>query len=135
MRNWPNLRAGKFKLPDPNTGVVYQNDCNGQFLVNYEGRILTVIASDGLGWEHVSVSLRSRCPTWEEMEFVRELFFRDDETVMQLSVPRSDHVNCHRYCLHLWRPLDQEIPRPPAILVGPVGTQPQTPAQPAEVAE
>ena len=119
MRNWPNLRALKFKQPDPNTGIVYQNDCNGLFFVHCKGLLLTVIASDGLGWEHVSVSLRNRTPTWAEMEFARELFWRDDETVMQLSVPRTDHINCHQFCLHLWRPLEQEIPRPPAILVGP----------------
>jgi hypothetical protein len=52
------------------------------------------------------------------MQHVRDLFFRDDETVMQLHVPRVDHINQHPYCLHLWRPQRADIPRPPGILVG-----------------
>lgn len=38
---------------------------NGAFFVssNRFKSVLKVIASDGLGWEHVSVSLASRCPT------------------------------------------------------------------------
>lgn len=80
---------------------------------------LTVIASAGKGWEHVSVSTQNRTPTWAEMEHIKRLFFNDDETVMQLHVPPSEHVNRHEYCLHLWRPIGVEIPRPPAIFVGP----------------
>lgn len=81
---------------------------------------LTVIASDGYGWEfegepweHVSVSLPKRCPTWDEMTFIRLAFWRDDETVMQLHAMRSDHINVHPFCLHLWRPTGEAIPMPP----------------------
>lgn len=117
MRGDPNLRTQKFKLPDPNTGLVY-SDVNGAYRIpSPKGASLTVIASNGEGWEHVSVSLRNRCPTWEEMDFIRSLFFRDDETVMQLHVPRTHHVNVHNFCLHLWRPLNAEIPRPQLELV------------------
>lgn len=80
--------------------------------------LMRVIASSGEGWDHVSVSRHGRCPNWPEMEFVKRLFFQDDETAMQLHVPPSDHVNCHPYCLHLWRPHHTEIPRPPAMMVG-----------------
>lgn len=80
---------------------------------------LRVIASSGEGWDHVSVSLPGRCPNWPEMEYVKRLFFKDSEAAMQLHVPPDDHINCHPNCLHLWRPLKGEIPRPPAILVGP----------------
>lgn len=74
--------------------------CIGAFNV----RGLRIIASNGAGWDHVSVSLPDRCPTWDDMEYVRKLFFKPDETVMQLHVPESDHINNHPYCLHLWRP-------------------------------
>ena len=80
---------------------------------------MKVIASTGEGWEHVSVSRQSRCPNWPEMEFVKRTFFKDDEAAMQLHVPPSDHINVHPYCLHLWRPIDAEIPRPPGWMVGP----------------
>lgn len=79
---------------------------------------LRVIASRGLGWDHVSVSLSNRTPTWDEMEFVKRLFFERDEVAMQLHVPPREHVNNHPYCLHLWRPQAGEIPRPPADMVG-----------------
>jgi len=122
MRACPNIRVQKWRLPDPNTGIVYSQDPDGMYLIQHKGQQIAVIASIGEGWDHVSVSLRNRVPTYDEMEMVRELFFRDDETVMQLSVPRSDHINCHPYCLHWWRPQNAEIPRPPAILVGPPRT-------------
>jgi len=84
---------------------------------------MTVIASSDGGWDHVSVSRAGRCPNWPEMEHLKRTFFRDDETAMQLHVPPSDHVNMHPYTLHLWRPQNVEIPRPPSIFVG-VGSTP-----------
>lgn len=90
---------------------------NGVFVIKHMG--LQIVASSGGGWEHVSVSRRSRMPTYEDMCWTKDQFWSADQTVMQLHVPREDHVNCHEYCLHLWRPIDQEIPRPPAIFVGP----------------
>jgi hypothetical protein len=82
-----------------------------------DGQSLRVIASSGSGWEHVSVSRSNRCPNWPEMEFIKRKFFGDDETVMQLHVPRSEHINEHPYCLHLWRPQHVPIPRPPDWMV------------------
>jgi len=51
------------------------------------GDPMMIVASDGAGWDHVSVSLRHRAPNWPEMEFVKRRFFNDGETVMQLHVP------------------------------------------------
>jgi hypothetical protein len=87
------------------------------FLSPIDKRRLRVIASNGEGWDHVSVSLANRCPRWSEMEYVKRLFFHDHETAMQLHVPPADHISDHPYCLHLWRPHGTEIPRPPAIMV------------------
>lgn len=79
---------------------------------------LRVIATDAHDWEHVSVSLPSRCPTWDEMCHVKSLFWDDEDCVMQLHPPRSRWINNHRYCLHLWRPVGFEILQPPDFLVG-----------------
>jgi hypothetical protein len=94
---------------------------NGAFFVLGPcGVDLKIIASsEGMGWEHVSVSLKNRCPNWLEMSFVKDLFWEDEEAVMQLHPPKSDYVNCHQYCLHLWRPIDVEIPLPNSVMVGP----------------
>ena len=83
---------------------------------NNSKKSLTVDESQ---FEHVSVSLATEegTPTWEEMDAVKRLFFRDDECVMQLHVPEESHINTHEGCLHLWRPLEEEIPRPPQALV------------------
>jgi hypothetical protein len=80
--------------------------------------MMKIVAAAGLGWEHVSVSRRNRCPNWAEMSHVKDLFFNADETAMQLHVPASEHVNDHPYCLHLWRPIGQDIPMPPSMMVG-----------------
>lgn len=91
---------------------------NGMFKIPYRSYELLVMASNGDGWDHVSVSLNNRCPNWEEMNYIKDLFFREDECVMQLHPPKEEYVNNHPYCLHIWRPQEQEIPRPPMYMVG-----------------
>lgn len=92
---------------------------NGLFLVKLaRNQTLRVIASDGESWEHVSVSRADRCPTWDEMSAIKDLFWDPEDCVMQLHPPKSDWVNNHPFCLHLWRPAGVEIPRPPAMMVG-----------------
>lgn len=69
------------------------------------------------GWEHLSISFKDRCPTWEEMCYCKDVFFLPGECAMQLHPPESNHINIHDYCLHIWRPIDQAIPQPPKSLV------------------
>lgn len=82
------------------------------------------LVSDGMDWEHVSVSLTSkkrkieRCPTWEEMCYVKDIFWYVDEVVIQFHPAKSDYVSMHNYCLHLWKPINQIIPVPNPLLVG-----------------
>ena len=105
------IRFGQF-ASDPSYGN------NGAFKVPVGNKTALCIASDGMGWEHVSVSLPSRCPTWEEMCFVKDLFWEAEETVVQYHPSRSEYVNNCANCLHLWRPLGVEMPHPPRIMVG-----------------
>ena len=92
---------------------------SGAFIVKLKrGQSVQVVAGDGLGWEHVSVSRTDRCPTWEEMCEVKALFWDDEDCVLQFHPPKSDYVNNHPYCLHLWRPVGVPIPRPPRVMVG-----------------
>lgn len=87
----------------------------GAFLVPspIDKQNMRVVAVADSGWDHVSVSRANRCPNWQEMEYVKRLFFKDDETAMQLHLPPSDHINCHPNVLHIWRPHDVPIPLPP----------------------
>ena len=121
MKFSPELERGRVRTgpygSDP-------GDTFGAFFIDGPcGRRLKIVASSGdisvgVDWEHVSVSLDNRCPNWPEMCFVKSLFWDDEETVMQLHPPKSKWINNHPYCLHMWRPLNQEIPLPPDITVG-----------------
>lgn len=92
----------------------------GLFMVKRGNATLRIIAADPgfCGWDHVSVSLATRCPTWDEMSYVRKHFFAPEETVVQFHVPEDQHVNNHPYCLHLWRKDGYEFPTPLSIFVG-----------------
>lgn len=96
---------------------------NGAFLVPFQQFELRCIASDGAGWEHVSVSLAHRCPNWQEMSFVKGLFWDDTDVVVEFHPAKANYVNCHPTTLHLWRPIRRVIPQPPAILVGPLASE------------
>lgn len=84
----------------------------------FQWRKFFMIASDGMGWEHVSVSLQTRCPTWEEMCRVKNLFWDGDDCVVQYHPPKSEYINNHPFCLHLWRSTVVVMPQPDAFLVG-----------------
>jgi hypothetical protein len=88
------------------------------------GEMMVIIATRGMGWEHVSVSKRKHTSSWTDMCQVKELFFHEEEAVMQLHPPRSEYVNYMPHCLHLWKPMGVEIPLPPSILVGPKTDKP-----------
>jgi hypothetical protein len=88
------------------------------------GARLSIIANDAdhptaNGFEHVSVSLHNRCPNWPEMNFVKDLFWRDDEVAYQLHPAKKDYVNCHPYTLHMWRHVERDPPLPDSLFVGP----------------
>lgn len=82
-----------------------------------------VVPKEGPRWEHVSISLQPgivapRCPIWEEMCIVKDLFWDAEDCVVQFHPPRSEYVNESAYCLHLWRPVGVAVLRPPPICVG-----------------
>lgn len=88
------------------------------------GLMIRMQVSNGLGWEHVSVSIcgRKTTPPWELMAAIKDFLWEPEDCVMQLHPPQNDYVNFHPGCLHLWRPLQADIPRPPSMMVGPKET-------------
>jgi hypothetical protein len=116
------LEAGR-KKGDPRWGAYGMFEVMGP-----NGRLLRIIGSRGDdddppadGWEHVSVSIGdvARPPNWREMCFVKDLFWSEDEVVVQFHPAKSQYVNFHPGCLHLWRHRSAAFPMPPVILVGP----------------
>src|ERR1044072_237889 len=117
-----------FRIKPPHPYGSLPSDGNeGAFIIphyriaNYE---FVCIISSLLGWEHVSVTINpkgrdaTRCPTWEEMCFIKDQFWDKDEVVIQYHPREADYVSEHEYCLHLWRPTNQHIPIPPTTMVG-----------------
>lgn len=96
----------------------FGDEGNGVFEVKIDGKTYNIIASNGGGWEHVSVSNEKHTPSWKVMSKVKDLFFNDDETVVQFHPPKAEYVNIHQNCLHLWRSLEEDIKTPPTIFLG-----------------
>lgn len=93
---------------------------NGFFCLILNGMRVKVIASDGEGWEHVSVSLNDSKmpPSWSIMCQVKDLFWPDEAWVVQFHPAKTEYVNQHPGCLHLWRPTKQRLPIPDSLMVG-----------------
>lgn len=112
-----------------------EGDMQGIFFIPLadKGLILYCLATaggQGIDWEHVSVSVKKlipkknkmielgRCPTWEEMCKVKDLFWDKTDTVVQFHPPESEYVSQHHHCLHLWRKCGKDFETPPSIAVG-----------------
>lgn len=106
---------------------------NGAFLIpQLNGRDLWVIASDGSDWElsnlplpkweHVSVHIfdgkKMSTPRWDDMCKVKDIFWDEEDVVIQFHPKKSEYINNHRYTLHLWRVIDYNFPTPPKLTVG-----------------
>lgn len=46
-----------------------------------------------------------------------DLFWNEDEWVVQYHPARAAHINVHPHCLHLWRSRKHEFPTPPTWLI------------------
>lgn len=62
----------------------------------------TVIYNKENSKEHVSISHTKRLPRWDEVKFVRYQLMKPDATVAQILPPKSEYVNLHENCFHLW---------------------------------
>ena len=96
----------------PNDGM------GGYYYDSISDKKLNFIFSYQLGWEHLSVSMPSRTPTWDMMCRMKDIFWNKDEVCVEYHPKEEDYVNMHKHCLHIWRPTEVELPVPPHILVG-----------------
>lgn len=123
-----------FKVPEKNRvtsfhrelpSLLYSTEkdgCNGAFVIERGRTTYNIMASDGDGWEHVSVHCVSdgaeRTPTWAEMCWIKDKFWDEDDVVIQFHPAKEDYVNMHKYTLHLWRPVGVQLPVPNKLMVG-----------------
>lgn len=85
--------------------------------ITLKGQTFRFICSWGGGWDHLSVSTARRCPTWEEMCIFKDMFFDENEACVEYHPAKKDYVNIWPYCLHIWKPQNVELPKPPTIYV------------------
>jgi hypothetical protein len=80
----------------------------------------SIIASKGGGWEHVSVSPEKMdtVPTWDDMCKIKDMFWDDDEDVIEIHPAKANYVNNMPNCLHLWRCYYKNMILPPSCFVG-----------------
>ena len=108
----------------PNDGM------GGWYYDSTSGKRLNFIFSYQMGWEHLSVSMPSKTPTWDMMCRMKDIFWNEDETCVEYHPAKSQYVNMHSHCLHIWRPIyckefctdpeskEEILPVPPHLLVG-----------------
>lgn len=82
------------------------------------GKNLSFIFSYQMGWEHLSVSMPSKTPSWDQMCRMKDIFWNKDEACVEYHPKEEDYVNMHPHCLHIWKPTEEYLPTPPHILVG-----------------
>lgn len=120
MKKHPAKKAEIHRIKTGQMGSTKACGNNGAFAIPSPVRkqaILYVVASDGGAWDHVSVSLKTRTPTWKELCFIKDLFWNPEEAVIQYHPPASQYINQHDFVLHLWKPQNVDIPMPPIEFV------------------
>ena len=104
----------KYKIETPPNYAKLMKHKNSEFIGAYEitfenssRQTFLVMASIDkyCEWEHVSVSVLTadRTPKWNEMSYIKDLFFEEDEYVIQFHPAKKDYINFIGNCLHLWR--------------------------------
>lgn len=114
MKNLEEIKASRRVL----IGDIAEDGFRGE--IHLSGWMGSVIASHGAGWEHVSVSpyKKSYTPSWDDMVTIKNIFFHDNEAVIQVHPPKAEYVNNMPNCLHLWRCTYKNMVLPPSCLVG-----------------
>ena len=99
---------------------IWLSEDGGTATIHIGGWDGSVIWSVGAGWEHVSVHPFARriTPSWDDMCQLKEVFFNDNDAVIQIHPPKAEYVNNLSNCLHLWRCTYKDMILPPSILVG-----------------
>lgn len=96
--------------------IEYKNG-KAKIIQDYD-KVLNFIFSWACGFEHLSVSTTVKTPTWEQMCKMKDIFWNENEICMQLHPSKENYINNMPYCLHIWRPINKEIPTPPNLMVG-----------------
>lgn len=90
---WSKIQSGE-------DGSAYQH-INGLMVISS-----WAVEDDGKKWQHVSMSRKSRLPSYDDIQMVKEHFIGDDSKALMVFPSKDKHVNIHKFCLHLWHCLE-----------------------------
>lgn len=113
------IRANRWRVRQGKYATEDVDGWNGQFLVPINGEIYLIMISDGMGWKHLSMSNAQKkvLPSWNTMSRAKDLFFADEDWCCQFFPAKEDYINDCEWCLHIWMPLDDELPHPSIVLI------------------
>jgi hypothetical protein len=94
----------------------YDCGCDGYVTLS-SGKRAVFVFSFECGWEHLSISYKSSIPTWDDMCIAKDIFFEKSDTCVQYHPAEADYVNVCKTCLHIWRPINELLPKPPKEMV------------------
>lgn len=85
----------------------------GQIALRNDREQLTVLLSaavydDQRRWVHFSMSGRHSLPSWDQLSRAKDALLGAERKALQVLPPRSQWVNIHPNCLHLWMCLDDD---------------------------
>lgn len=66
------------------------------------GRCTIIVTIDNGLW-HLSISTPNASPSYKEIKEARYKYLPDDIYVAQIFPPKSEFINIHKYCHHLWQ--------------------------------
>ena len=86
-----------------------------EYMRAWEHNGLFIIASaaeydDGREWLHVSVSRKSRVPSYDDLTRIKRDFIGEDKKAVLVFPEKENHVNIHDYCLHLFYSAENPLP-------------------------
>lgn len=91
--------------PLPLGWVMVEKRQDGEAYINKTIGLTVIISAqieDDQTWFHVSMSRRSRMPTYEDTKLIKRLFLGTKTHAYQVFPPDDENINIHPYCLHLW---------------------------------
>lgn len=92
--------------------MILKNDESGGIGVvefgKFKGNVIWGRAEGG-EYDHVSVASPKRIPTWEELCKIKDMFFEDEEECYQVFPKKSEYVNVHKNCMHIWRDIKPTV--------------------------
>lgn len=78
------------------------------------GRCKVLVDQRSGGW-HLSISHHRELPRWEEVREARYTFIPSDVTMAMILPPKTEYVNIHEYCFHLFQIESEDKIKPKLI--------------------